>query len=81
MNNHYRKPSFHFARIVTFCFLYLFFSALLQPARAQTDEGVGSRWQRLKQIRETQRENRETVVNVKERRIQANETLASPSHQ
>lgn len=62
MNNHYRKPAFHLARIVTFCFLYFFFSALLQPARAQTDEGTGSRWQRLKQIRETQRANQETVV-------------------
>jgi polyhydroxybutyrate depolymerase len=62
MNNHYRKPAFTLARIVTFCFLYLLCSALLQPARAQTDEGTGSRWQRLQQIWETQRENRETVV-------------------
>jgi len=64
MNNHYRKPTFHFACLVTFFFLSLFSFALLQPtqAQAQTDEGTGSRWQRLKQIRETQRENKETVV-------------------
>lgn len=62
MNNHYRKPTFHFARIVTFCFLYVFFSVLLQSAQAQTNEGTGSRWQTLKQIRETQRTNREAVV-------------------
>lgn len=62
MNNHYPKLAYLLARIVTFCFPYLIFSALLQPARAQADEGVGSRWQRLKQVQETQRGNKETVV-------------------
>jgi polyhydroxybutyrate depolymerase len=37
-------------------------STLQQPAWGQTDEGVGSRWQRFKQIRETQRANKEAVV-------------------
>ncbi len=58
MNNHYRKPVL---RIVTFFLLYLFFSAVLQ-AWAQTDEGTEPRWKRLKQIWETQRENKESVV-------------------
>lgn len=62
MNNPYRKPAFHLARIVTFCFVCFISSTLLQPAWAQVDEAAGSRWQRLKQIRETQRVNKEAVV-------------------
>ena len=62
MHNYYRKPAFHLARIVTVWFLSFFFSASVQPTWAQIDEETGSRWQRLKQIRETQRANKEAVV-------------------
>jgi poly(3-hydroxybutyrate) depolymerase len=62
MNNRYQKLRLHLASIVIFFFLYFFFFALLQSAQAQMDEGSGSRWQRFKQIRETQRENKESVV-------------------
>lgn len=62
MKDRYGNSAFRLALIIPFCFLYLFFFALLQPARAQTNEGTESRWQRLEQIRETQRRNRETVV-------------------
>ena len=60
MNILYWKSAFKLARIVTFCFLCIFFYALLQSTRAQTDEAT--KWQRFKQIRETQRANEETVV-------------------
>ena len=63
MNKYHWRPAFHPRRIVSLCFLCLFFlSVLPQPARAQVDEGAESRWKRLKQIRETQRKNREAVV-------------------
>lgn len=62
MNNPYQKSAFGRARALTVGFFCLVFIVLTQPAQAQTEQGGGSRWQRLKQIRESQRENQETVV-------------------
>lgn len=56
------------ARIPTWlgalCLSSLCVSAILpaQQAWAQSDQGLGSRWQRFKQMRETQRENKASVV-------------------
>jgi poly(3-hydroxybutyrate) depolymerase len=60
MNNNPQKTTFHLTRLL--CHLFLCLSALQLPAWGQTDEGMGSRWQRFKQIRETQRENKEAIV-------------------
>ena len=62
MNTNYRHSIFPLARVAPFFILSLCVSALLQPAQAQTDEGTGSRWQRLKQVQETQRRNKDAVV-------------------
>lgn len=60
MGNKPRRAWIRRASEVSYAALCLF--ALSHPAWGQTEDGLGSRWQRLKQIRETQRANRETVV-------------------
>jgi poly(3-hydroxybutyrate) depolymerase len=63
MNNSHRKSALSLARIASSCFLICtFFFTSTHTALAQEDVGTGSRWQRFKQIRETQRENKEAVV-------------------
>lgn len=62
MNNNHRRSVLLLAQIVSFCLLSICSSVSIQPAWAQTDAETGSRWQRLKQIRETQRENKKAVV-------------------
>jgi poly(3-hydroxybutyrate) depolymerase len=63
MNNSHRKSALSLAHIASLCFLlYTFFSTSTHTALAQEDVGTGSRWQRFKQVRETQRENKEAVV-------------------
>jgi poly(3-hydroxybutyrate) depolymerase len=44
------------------CHLLLLSLAFQAAAWGQTDEGAGSRWQRFKQIRETQRANKAAIV-------------------
>lgn len=62
MNNNHRKSALPLARIVSFCLLFICCSLSTQTAWSQSDAGTGSRWQRLKQVWETQRENKEAVV-------------------
>ena len=52
------------AYVVRACFLGLILclALVLPPAGAQTDTAPGSRWQRLRQTQEAQRENRQAVV-------------------
>lgn len=42
--------------------LFLCLAVVLPPAWAQTGTEPGSRWQRLRQVQEAQRENRQAVV-------------------
>lgn len=49
-------------RIGLACFFYLLASAVPQLTWAQAEQATGARWQRLKQIRETQRENAAATV-------------------
>ncbi len=67
MNNSHRKSALSLARSAFSCFLLCtFFSSLTHTALAQElaqeDEGADAGWQRLKQVRETQRENKEALV-------------------
>lgn len=62
MNNNYRKSALLMVRTVSFGLLCICCSVLMRTAGAQTDTGIGERWQRFEQIRETQRENKQAVV-------------------
>jgi len=62
MQQDYKKTAFHFSHIVSFFFSCILAFSLPQQRQAQADDEVGSQWQRLKQIRETQRRNKEAVV-------------------
>lgn len=63
MNNSHRKSALSLARSAYLSFLlFTFVSTSTHTALAQEDVGTGSRWQRFKQVRETQRENKEAVV-------------------
>lgn len=59
MNNNLRRMTRGLA--LSLCTAFLCFPAP-QMAWGQANEGVGSRWQRFKEMRETQRENREAAV-------------------